>query len=171
MSKKGLFVALMGVALLTAQTGGCAFSHKQGGKKLAAAANNTANASMGSVQWMTDFSAACAKAKKENKYLFLFFTGSDWCGWCKKMESEVFKDPQFAQTVGNRFVFVDLDFPMGTQLPEALAKQNDSLKKKFGVTGFPTVVILGPEGNFVAETGYRPGGGKAFGDYLLQLIQ
>ncbi|MCK5682332.1 thioredoxin family protein, partial [bacterium] len=35
--------------------------------------------------WQTDFAAAKAQAQKENKLLLIDFTGSDWCGWCKKL--------------------------------------------------------------------------------------
>lgn len=124
-----------------------------------------------SIAWMTDYSSAASQAKESNKYLFLFFTGSDWCGWCKKFDSEILSTKEFVNAVGNKFVFVMVDFPMGKPLPADIKKQNDDLKKKFGVTGFPTVVILDSSQNFVAETGYRAGGGKAFADYLMGLLQ
>ena len=41
--------------------------------------------------WHTDMEKAIAIATKENKKMLLFFTGSDWCGWCKKLQNEVFK--------------------------------------------------------------------------------
>lgn len=121
--------------------------------------------------WTTNYEEAASQAQQGNKYLFLFFTGSDWCGWCKKFDNEVLSSPEFAESVGSRFVFVAIDFPMNKTLPEDLQKQNADLKKKYGVTGYPTVVILDSSQNFIAETGYRPGGGKAYADYLLQLIQ
>ena len=124
-----------------------------------------------SIKWNTNFNAAVSQAKQANKYILLFFTGSDWCGWCKKLDNEVFSTSEFANTVGNQFVFVELDFPMGQKPSSEVEKQNADLKKKFGVTGFPTVVILDSAQNFVAETGYRSGGGKAYADYLLGLLK
>ena len=132
---------------------------------------NPRSAPTSQIQWFTNYKQALQSAQKERKPILLFFTGSDWCGWCKKMHQEIFSSPDFAQAVGNSFVFVDIDFPMNKQLPADLAQQNTQLKQKYGVTGYPTVIILDANENFIAETGYRPGGGKAYADYLKQLLQ
>jgi protein disulfide-isomerase len=123
------------------------------------------------IQWQTNYNQAVQEAQKSRRPLLLFFTGSDWCGWCKKMQSEVFSSAEFAQSVGGSFVFVEIDFPMNKQLPADQKQQNEQLKQKYGVTGYPTVIILDSNQNFVAEAGYRPGGGKAYADYLKQLLQ
>lgn len=125
----------------------------------------------GKIQWYTNYQEAAQVAKKDKKPLFLFFTGSDWCGWCKKMESEILSTPDFANAAGSRFVFVMLDFPMNQTLPPDIAEQNNQLKQKYGVTGYPTVIILDSNENFVAETGYRSGGGKAYADYIFGLVR
>lgn len=137
----------------------------------AEAKNGTSATQSQSIKWYTNYNDAATTAKKENKPMLLFFTGSDWCGWCKKLHQEVFASPEFAQMVGNEFVFVDVDFPMNKKLPEDIAKINNGLKQKYGITGYPTVVILSSSGSFVAETGYRPGGGKAYAQYLQQLMK
>ncbi len=72
----------------------------------------------------------------------MFFTGSDWCGWCKKIENEIFADPEFARAAGDRFVFVDLDFPINKPQSADLSQQNAQLKQRFGITGFPTIILL-----------------------------
>ena len=123
------------------------------------------------IKWYTNYSQAVQDASKNHKPILLFFTGSDWCGWCKKMHQEVFSSPDFTSQVGSSFVFVDVDFPMNQQVPPDVAQQNTQLKQKYGVTGYPTVIILDSNENFIAETGYRPGGGKAYADYLKQLLQ
>jgi protein disulfide-isomerase len=125
----------------------------------------------GQIRWYNNYNQAVQDAQKNRTPLLLFFTGSDWCGWCKKMHQEIFSSPEFAQAVGNSFIFVEIDFPMNKQLPPEQAQQNAQLKQKYGVTGYPTVVILDYNQNFVAETGYRPGGGRAYADYLRQLLQ
>lgn len=122
------------------------------------------------LNWYTNYSQAAASAKQSNKPILLFFTGRDWCGWCKKLDQEVFLSPEFIKAVGNDFIFVELDFPMNKQIPQPLSQQNVMLKQQFGVTGYPTVLILDSNGNFIAETGYRPGGGKAYVEYLKQLL-
>lgn len=45
-------------------------------------------ASKEDVVWHTDLNKAIELSKKENKPLMLFFTGSDWCGWCKKLQKK-----------------------------------------------------------------------------------
>ncbi|MCC5831918.1 MAG: thioredoxin family protein [Chlamydiales bacterium] len=131
----------------------------------------SANQHSGQIKWHTNYNEAQAEAKRANKPILLFFTGSDWCGWCKRMDQEVFESAEFARAVGNDFVFVEVDFPMQKPLPPELQQQNNSLKQKYGVTGYPTIIILDSSGNFIAEAGYRPGGGKAYADYLKQLLK
>ena len=129
-----------------------------------------ASQKVGKLKWTTDFEQAKAQADKDHKPMLLFFTGSDWCGWCKKMDKEVFESSAFAQEVGNKFVFVMLDFPMNSKLPEGEQRQNAQLKQRYGVTGYPTVVIVDSKGGFIGETGYRSGGGKAYAQWLEQFL-
>lgn len=124
-----------------------------------------------SITWTTDFTQALDSAKKGNKPLLLFFTGSDWCGWCKKLQQEVFADPLFVQEVGDHFVFVEIDFPMNGSQTDAQKEANNKLKEKYGVSGYPTIVLLNPQGDFVAETGYRSGGGKLYAQHLKELME
>src|SRR5580693_1129688 len=58
------------------------------------------------LEWLTDVPAALAKAKAENKIVFMDFTGSDWCGWCMKLKSDVFSQPQFTAFAKANFVMV-----------------------------------------------------------------
>ena len=125
---------------------------------------------MGHIEWTTNYQEAEALAKKENRPLLLFFTGTDWCGWCKRLVREVFDDPEFAEKLGNRFVFVELDFPMRKTLPEAIVKQNQELKEKYKIDGYPTVVIVSPSGQKLGVTGYREGGARAYAEHLQSFL-
>lgn len=110
------------------------------------------------LDWMTDFDAALAKAKKENKLLFINFTGSDWCGWCKKLDAEVFSTAQFKEFAAKNLVLLFVDFPAQKKLPEAQKTANDKLKNKYNVKGFPTIVVLNGQGEKVYEkVGYMAG--------------
>jgi protein disulfide-isomerase len=45
-----------------------------------------AGAARAELRWTEDFDKAAARAREENKYVLVDFTGSDWCGWCKKLD-------------------------------------------------------------------------------------
>jgi len=52
--------------------------------------------------WLEDFAAAKAQAAKEGKDLFIDFTGSDWCGWCIRLDKEVLLTPEFKDLSENK---------------------------------------------------------------------
>lgn len=119
--------------------------------------------------WQTDVNKAVAISNKEKKPMLLFFTGSDWCGWCIRLQNEVLKTPEFASWAKKNVVLVELDFPRRTpQLPE-IQKQNAELQNAFGIQGFPTVwfvnaIVKDGKVNFTPldKTGYVAGGPAAW---------
>jgi protein disulfide-isomerase len=119
-------------------------------------------ASAAELQWMTDLPKAQAKAKAENKLVMLDFTGSDWCGWCIKLQKEVFSQPEFAEYAQKNLVPVEVDFPRKKKLSAEQQKANQALQEKYKVEGYPTIIVLNSEGSKVGELGYQPGGPKAF---------
>ncbi len=120
--------------------------------------------------WMTDFDAAKAKAKADNKYMLLDFSGSDWCGWCIKLDKEVFSTKEFKDFAAQNFVLVMLDYPRSKPQPDAIKAQNEKLSRQYNIEGFPTVLILNPDGKLVEQTGYRAGGGAAYVTYLKSVL-
>jgi thioredoxin-related protein len=121
--------------------------------------------------WMTDFEKAKAKAKAENKHVLIDFSGSDWCGWCIKLDKEVFSQKAFKDYAKDNLVLMLADFPSDkTKVSEEVQKQNDQLAKEFSISGFPTVFILSPEGKRVAKTGYQAGGPEKYVEHIKQLI-
>ena len=69
----------------------------------------------------------------------LFFTGSDWCGWCIRLQKEVLKTPEFNKWANENVILVELDFPRRTAQPDMIKTQNNELQQVFGIQGFPTV--------------------------------
>ncbi|MBL4587675.1 MAG: thioredoxin family protein [Flavobacteriales bacterium] len=128
--------------------------------------------------WHTDLGPAVDKAIAEEKPLFLFFTGSDWCGWCKRLQREVFVKPEFVEWANKNVVLMELDFPRRTAQPEELKTQNMNIMRMFGVRGYPTVWFVNPSKeeskiNFgkIGSTGYVAGGPDAWIAAANKIIQ
>ena len=119
--------------------------------------------------WLTDFEAAKKTASAQKKDLLVDFTGSDWCGWCIRLDKEVFAEEAFKSEAPKHFVFVSLDFPQKKELPEDTKQQNERLQKEFKVEGFPTIFLTDATGKPYAKTGYQPGGAANYLKHLAEL--
>lgn len=113
-------------------------------------------------QWLTNFTQAQAFAQSNNRKMLLNFTGSDWCGWCIRLDKEVFSQSQFIDYAKAHYVLVKLDFPRRSEIPANLKAQNEGLASKYGIRGFPTIIVLKPNGEVHSKGGYVKGGPKAF---------
>ena len=123
------------------------------------------------VKWLTNFAQAHEIAKKENKVLFVDFSGSDWCGWCIRLHKEVLSQKAFLDYAKDNLVLVLIDFPRRkAQSPEE-RRQNAALAEQFGIRGYPTVLLISPEGKIIAKTGYRRGGARAYVQYLKGVLK
>jgi protein disulfide-isomerase len=112
--------------------------------------------------WMTSLPDAKAKAEKEQKLLLLDFTGSDWCGWCKKLDAETFSKSEFIDYAKKKLVLVEVDFPNQKPQTDELKAANKALGAKYEITGYPTLVLMKPDGTVVwKQVGYLEGGPSA----------
>jgi len=117
--------------------------------------------------WSDDYKASLATAAKEHKNVLLDFTGSDWCGWCIRLKHETFDQPAFKEYADKNLILVEVDFPQGKSQSHEVKKQNDALQQQYQVQGFPTLVLLSPEGKVIKQqSGYIPGGPKGFVEWL-----
>lgn len=122
------------------------------------------------LKWYTDVKEAIKVSNKEKKPLMLFFTGSDWCGWCIRLQKEVLTTPEFTKWAKESVVLVELDYPRSVPQTDEIKKQNSELQHAFGIQGFPTVFFakatVNKEGkvNFegLGNTGYVAGGPTAW---------
>ena len=103
--------------------------------------------------WLNDYKKAQQEAKASNKFLLLDFTGSDWCGWCKRLEQEILSQSQFENYARENLVLLEVDFPRAKPQSPELRKQNQELAQQYQVEGFPTIVVL----NGVKVTDYKDG--------------
>ncbi len=101
-------------------------------------------------KWTMDYEAARKVAKEKKLPLFLNFTGSDWCGWCKLMDRHVFSQSEWQDYAKQNLVLVTLDFPRNKSLvPAQYVERNYHLQNQFGVEGYPTFIILDEDGETV----------------------
>lgn len=120
--------------------------------------------------WSSDFAAAKKEAAESKKDLLIDFTGSDWCGWCIKLNKEVFSQELFKAGVKDKFVLVELDYPKDkSKLSAATIKQNEELGEKYQVQGYPTILLTDADGKPFAATGYQEGGPEAYVKHLDEL--
>ena len=122
----------------------------------------TSTAAFAAAGWDDDYEKALAQAKAEKKMVVLDFTGSDWCGWCIKLDKEVFSKKEFKDYAKDNLVLVEVDFPQTKRLPKKTVEQNEKLQKEHGIRGYPTIIVLDSEGKKVGQLGYMEGGPQPF---------
>ncbi|MFU8847383.1 MAG: thioredoxin family protein [Opitutales bacterium] len=120
--------------------------------------------------WMTDLEAAKAIAKAENKPMLVDFTGSDWCMWCIRLDEEVFSKQAFKDFAKENLILVEIDFPRKKTQSDELKEKNQALAQKYGIRGFPTILILDAEGKVIERTGYRRGGPEKYVEHLQGIL-
>lgn len=116
-------------------------------------------------KWHIDFQKAAQLSLQTGKPIVANFTGSDWCGWCKKLKREVFDLPEFKNWADKNVILLELDYPRRVPQSEEIRKQNRELQQIFQVRGYPTihvfnVKVVGEKLEFVklGQTGYVAGG-------------
>ncbi len=119
--------------------------------------------------WNNNLKNSIEISNKTKKPLLLFFTGSDWCGWCIRLQTEVFKTPEFKKWANENVVLVELDFPRRTVLAPEITEQNNQLQQFFAVQGYPTVWFVNASNSDgkvnidkLGNTGYLAGGPKVW---------
>ncbi len=101
--------------------------------------------------WLVDIDQAYALSQKTGKPIMANFTGSDWCGWCKRLTANVFSQPEFKKWADKNVILLELDFPRRKQIPNEIRQQNASLQQAFKVRGYPTVWVFNLEKNTSSE--------------------
>ncbi|HNX35583.1 MAG TPA: thioredoxin family protein [Kiritimatiellia bacterium] len=100
--------------------------------------------------WTMDLEAARKVAAEKKLPILINFTGSDWCGWCKHMDQEVFSHDDWATYAKSNFLLVWIDFPTDKSLvPEKFVPRNKALSETYGIKGYPTYIVLDDDGQSV----------------------
>lgn len=117
--------------------------------------------------WETNYDNAIAKASSEGKYLLIDFTGSDWCPPCIKLKKDIFDKNTFKIYAKEKLVLVEIDFPRKKKLDKILSEQNNQLMQIFAIRGYPTIIILKPDGTEITRhVGYKSGGVENYIKYI-----
>lgn len=123
------------------------------------------------IEWIEDYDLALEIAKAENKVVLINFTGSDWCKWCIKLVDEVFSKEEFANYATNNLVMLKIDFPTTfQQLPQEEQMKRQQLQQKYGVKGYPTILLTNSNGQVIGQTGYQQGGPEKYVEHLQKMI-
>jgi protein disulfide-isomerase len=118
------------------------------------------------LNWEENLETALQEAKTQNKAVLVNFTGSDWCVWCQKLSAEVFSKSEFEDYAEDNLILVKLDFPKNIEQSTEIKRYNNQLAQKYGIKGFPTILLFNPQGKVVLQTGYQPGGPVSYIDHL-----
>lgn len=105
-------------------------------------------------EWLTSLPKAQKLAKVQQKLILVDFTGSDWCGPCIQLRRTVLDTPDFEKYAADSLILLEVDLPQRKDFDEKLKARNEALCKRFGVRGFPTVMVLTPEARVVG--GFPP---------------
>ena len=116
--------------------------------------NTKAPAEGGEIVW-TDFGTGFSTAHTTNKKI-LIDVYTDWCTWCKTMDSKTYSDPEIAAYVRNHFVAVKLNAESQEKRQVAGHQLSDEdLAKAFEVSGFPTTIFTTADGKpITSKDGY-----------------
>jgi thioredoxin-related protein len=112
---------------------------------LCAAFTSTA-LSLNAASWLTDHGAATLRRAAENKPILMSFTGSDWCPTCQNLQSNVFLKPEFSSYADANLILLEIDFPKKRPVPTKEKQARESLAKSYGITSYPTMILLDTKG-------------------------
>jgi hypothetical protein len=108
------------------------------------------------ITWSGDYPAALARAKREHKLMVLNFTGSDWDSWSKRLNDEALFSDRFFEFADRRLVLVTVDFPRYRTMTLEVRHRNEALKKTYGVSRLPTIVVTDSNGKaLLVQNGYQ----------------
>mgnify|MGYP006123347003 CR=1 FL=1 len=102
--------------------------------------------------WLTDVKQAVELSNETGKPIFAFFTGKQWCSWCKKLERQILSQEVFVNFAKENLILLELDFPRGSR---DLPLEQIKLARKFQIKGYPTVILMDGKTNMLGKTGYE----------------
>ena len=108
--------------------------------------------------WVLDMKTARKTASEENKNILLVFSGSDWCGPCIRLETEIWSSEAFMKYANENLVLLKADFPKkkANRLSAEQQGKNDQLAEKYNEQGaFPFVILMDQNGKILRRASYE----------------
>lgn len=106
--------------------------------------------------WHDSFEDARAEAEATGRVILVNFTGSDWCPACMQLRTSALSSSQFQKFVEGRLVLLEVDFPRSRRLPPERQQANENLARRYGITAFPTLLLVGANGRSLAKVPAYP---------------
>lgn len=115
-------------------------------------------------KWETNPARALSKAKGLDRPVLLLFTALEWSPNARKLGDEVFASQSFNEFAHENLVLTYLDYPRDKlDTPDSMRRA----KEKYSVTGYPTILLLNPDGSeLYRKTGYLAGKSR---DYYAEI--
>ncbi len=121
------------------------------------------------LQFTSAFPHAEKNAKAHNLPLVLLFVGSDWSEESRQLTG-MLHSPQVNEVLKNSMVGCVVDFPEINTQSKATLRVNAELKKRFGITQLPALVLLDENQEYVTTVGYVPVPPQVFASHIKELL-
>ena len=100
----------------------------------------------GGLKW-TDYTSGVKEAAATNKKI-LIDVYTDWCGWCKKMDSDTYTDKGVSDYLNAKYVLVKLNAESSKKESVDNKEVTEAqIASAFGVNGYPTTIFLESDGH------------------------
>jgi hypothetical protein len=99
--------------------------------------------------WHYNLDEARQLAHQQRKHILLNFSGSDWCGPCIQLRTQILDKPDFLQMADSSLIMVNADFPRSkkNQLSEQQQSLNNAMADRYNSQGkFPFTLLLDADG-------------------------
>ena len=99
------------------------------------------------INWVS-YDKALSMAKKQDKQILIYFF-TKWCGYCKKMDKEVFANASIIKYLNKNFISVRLNTEKN--------KKNAKIASSYSVRAYPNTWFLTSNGDKISKLpGFAP---------------
>ena len=105
------------------------------------------------LKWRSFDAKTLAEAKKKDKK-FLVDVYTTWCRWCKRLDEDVYGNEKIAAYIGEKYIAVKINAESDAKINyKDTVLSEMGFARAFGVTGYPTILFLEPDGDAITSLG------------------